>query len=115
MGVGSVRGKVLVGDLGGYVPPRPCRSTSFGRWLVVAFESPSHYGDASVFTVVAVVVLAFVLVLPGKNCWPAEQWAAGREVDRAKASIAFTACSSRTFRGIVLATCFGRMLLWLSV
>ena len=55
-------------------------------WLVVASEKSSHYVEASVFAGVVVLVLAFVLVLPGNRLFRrAEQWAAGREVDRAKA------------------------------
>jgi adenylate cyclase len=55
-------------------------------WLVVASEKSSHYVEASVIAGVVIVVLAFVLVLPGNRLFlGAEQWAAGREVDRAKA------------------------------
>ena len=55
-------------------------------WLVVASEKSSHYVEGSVLAGVVVVVLAFVLILPGNRLLRrAEQWAAGREVDRAKA------------------------------
>jgi adenylate cyclase len=55
-------------------------------FVVVAFEKSSHYVEAFVVAVVAVLSLAFVLVLPGSRLFRlAERWAAGREVDRARA------------------------------
>ena len=55
-------------------------------WIVVASEKSNHYLEASVIAGVVIVVLAFVLVSPGNRLLlGAEQWAAGREVDRAKA------------------------------
>jgi adenylate cyclase len=55
-------------------------------WLVVASEKSSHYVEASVIAGVAVVVLAFMLVLPGNRLLRrAERWAAGSAVDRAEA------------------------------
>jgi adenylate cyclase len=54
--------------------------------LVVAFEKSSHYVEATVFTVAAVVVDAYVVILPGSRLFRlAQRWAAGYEVDRAKA------------------------------
>ena len=53
---------------------------------VVAFEKSSHYVEATVATVIAVVVLSFVAVLPGSRLFRrAQRWAGGREVDRAGA------------------------------
>ena len=53
-------------------------------WSVVAFEKSSRYVEASVVAGVAVLVLAFVLVLPGNRLLRrAERWAAGGAVDRA--------------------------------
>ncbi len=55
-------------------------------WSVVAFERSSHYVEASVIAGVAVLVLAFMLVLPGHRLLrSAERWAAGGAVDRADA------------------------------
>ena len=55
-------------------------------FAVVAVEGSGHYVEAAAVTVVAVLVLVYVLVLPGLGrVRPVEQWAAGREVDRAKA------------------------------
>ena len=55
-------------------------------FLVVAVERSSHYVEATVVTVVAVVINAYVVILPGSHLFrPAQQWAAGYEVDRAKA------------------------------
>jgi adenylate cyclase len=54
--------------------------------LVVAFEKSSHYVEATVVTVIAMVVLSFVVVLPGSRRFRrAQGWAAGREMDRAGA------------------------------
>jgi adenylate cyclase len=58
----------------------------FWSFVVVAFEKSSNYAEATLVTVVAVAVLAFVVVLPGsRRLRRAERWAAGREVDRAGA------------------------------
>jgi adenylate cyclase len=55
-------------------------------WSVVAFEKSSHYVEASVIAGVAVLVLAFMLILPGNRLLRhAERWAAGGAVDRAEA------------------------------
>jgi adenylate cyclase len=55
-------------------------------WSVVAFPKSSHYVEASVIAGIAVLVLAFVLVLPGNRMLRrAERWAAGGAVDRAEA------------------------------
>ncbi|GBE65826.1 adenylate/guanylate cyclase domain-containing protein [Mycobacterium sp. MFM001] len=51
-------------------------------FVIVAFERSSHYGEAAAFTVVAVLVRAYVLLLPGmKGLRPVEQWVAGCAVD----------------------------------
>lgn len=51
-------------------------------FIVMAFERSGHYGEAAVFTVVAVLVRAYLLVLPGmKEMRAVEQWAAGRAAD----------------------------------
>ncbi|BBZ37654.1 adenylate/guanylate cyclase domain-containing protein [Mycobacterium conspicuum] len=55
-------------------------------FLVVAYEKSSRFVAASAFTVVAVAVLAYVIVLPGSRPLRLTQrWAAGFEVDRARA------------------------------
>ena len=55
----------------------------FWSLLVVAYERSSYYVEATVVTGVAVVVLAYVVVLPGSRPFRlTQQWAAGREVDR---------------------------------
>jgi class 3 adenylate cyclase len=55
-------------------------------FIVVAYEKSSHYVEAAIVTGAAVVVLAFVVVLPGSRRFRlAQQWAGGREVDRAGA------------------------------
>jgi class 3 adenylate cyclase len=52
-------------------------------FMIVAFERSSHYSEAVVFTLVAVVVRAYMLVLPGlKGLRPVEQWASGHPIDR---------------------------------
>ncbi len=58
----------------------------FWSFLIVAVEQSSDYVEAAAVTIAAVPVLAFVVICPG---WGAgrlvEQWAAGRDVDRAGA------------------------------
>ncbi|MDT5117275.1 MAG: hypothetical protein QOE30_3014 [Mycobacterium sp.] len=55
-------------------------------FLVVAFEKSSHYVEAAVVTGVAVLVMSFVVFLPGSRRFRlAQRWAAGDEVDRAEA------------------------------
>lgn len=52
----------------------------------LAFEKSGRYIEVGAVTIGAVVVLACIFMLPGRR-WvrPAEQWAAGRRVDRAAA------------------------------
>src|SRR6476620_5532821 len=53
---------------------------------VVAFEESDRYVEAAIVTVSAMVVLIFVVALPGVGqSRVVERWAAGREVDRARA------------------------------
>jgi adenylate cyclase len=55
-------------------------------FLIVAVEESSHYVEAAAVTMVAVPVLAYVVLLPGLGrSRLVEQWAAGHEVDRARA------------------------------
>ena len=55
-------------------------------FIVVAYEKSSRFAEAAIVTGVAVVVLAFVVILPGSRRFRlAERWAAGGEVDRARA------------------------------
>ena len=55
-------------------------------FVVVAFEESDHYVEAAAVTVVAVLVLIYVTAFPGLGpIRLAEQWAAGHEVDRARA------------------------------
>ncbi|MGA7133196.1 MAG: adenylate/guanylate cyclase domain-containing protein [Mycobacterium sp.] len=58
----------------------------FWSFLMVAVEQSSNYLEAAAVTVVAVPVLAYVIVRPGLGAGRLiEQWAAGHEVDRARA------------------------------
>ena len=56
-------------------------------FLIVGIEESSHYAEAAAVTMVAVPVLAYVIGLPGlgRSRLVVEQWAAGHEVDRARA------------------------------
>ncbi|WP_029113705.1 adenylate/guanylate cyclase domain-containing protein [Mycobacterium sp. URHB0044] len=57
--------------------------TSF---VVVAFEESSRYVEAGAVTVIAVLVVVYVMILPGRSGTRlVEQWAAGHAVDRANA------------------------------
>jgi class 3 adenylate cyclase len=54
--------------------------------LVVAFEGSGQYVEAAAVTVVAVLVVVYVMALPGLGgIRHVEQWAAGEKVDRARA------------------------------
>jgi adenylate cyclase len=58
----------------------------FWSFLIVAVEQSSDYLEAAAVTVVAVPLLAYVVVRPGSGASRlVEQWAAGHEVDRARA------------------------------
>ena len=53
--------------------------------VVVAYEKSSHFAEAAIVTAVAVMVLAFLVILPGsRRLRPAERWATGGEVDNAR-------------------------------
>jgi adenylate cyclase len=83
----------------------------FWSFLIVAMERSTHYVEAAAITSSAVLVLAYVIMLPGVGRFRlAEQWAVGQEVDRAKAvdaTYAFT-------RGVVVrAVAFNTV--WLAV
>ena len=55
-------------------------------WVVVAFEKSDRYVEAVAITVVAMLVLIYVLILPGLGgIRLAEQWVAGRQIDRTMA------------------------------
>jgi adenylate cyclase len=55
-------------------------------FCVIAIEGSRHYVEAAAVTVVAVLLWAFVTAFPGRRLFRlVEQWAAGREVDRASA------------------------------
>jgi adenylate cyclase len=54
--------------------------------LVVAFEKSDRYVEAAAVTVAVVVVMVYTAVLPGVGpSGRVDRWAAGREVDRARA------------------------------
>jgi adenylate cyclase len=58
----------------------------FTSFVVVAFEKAGHYVEAAAVTFVTVPVLVYVMILPGLGqSRLAEQWAAGQEVDPARA------------------------------
>lgn len=55
-------------------------------FLIIAVEQSSDYRGAAAVTVVALPVLAYVVIRPGSRaCRLVEQWAAGHDVDRARA------------------------------
>ncbi len=66
----------------------PVLTVTYLVWtlVVVAFEHSSSYLQVAAVTAIAVVVLAYVIVLPGSRTFLRMQsWADGREVDRAGA------------------------------
>src|SRR4051812_26089978 len=69
--------------------------------LIVAFEHSGRYGEAAVFTVVAVLLRTYLLVLPSaKGLRPIAQWAAGCAADPMNA---LTATYDYARRGIARA------------
>ena len=63
-----------------------CRSTSSFRLSLSLSRTPVSYVEAAAVTVAAVLVLVYVMVLPGLGrIRLVERWAAGHEVDRARA------------------------------
>jgi class 3 adenylate cyclase len=79
-------------------------------FLIVAVEQSSRFAEAAAATFIAVPVLAYVAIRPGSGAGRLiEQWAAGREVDRATALNATYAWTrGLVVRGVVLtAVCVG--------
>ncbi|HEX5253200.1 MAG TPA: adenylate/guanylate cyclase domain-containing protein [Mycobacterium sp.] len=69
---------------------------------IVAFEKSGQYVEAAVVTVGAVLVLVCMLIVPGRR-WarPAQQWAAGHDVDRATAlEGTYSFARGATFRAV---------------
>ena len=114
MGVGSVRSEVLVGDLA-IAFPVLLSVYLFWSFVVVAFEESGHYVEAAAVTVVAVLVMVYVMLLPGLGqIRLAERWAAGHEVDRATALDATYTWARRAGRpSSGGATLFGSPCYWL--
>src|SRR6478752_1133209 len=55
-------------------------------WIVLALENSSRYAGAAIVTVAVVLIMIAGNVFPyGRRFRGAEQWAAGDQVDRAKA------------------------------
>ena len=53
---------------------------------IVAFENSGRYVEVAVVTVVAVPLLVYIMIFPGRrSIRPVEHWAAGHEVDRVSA------------------------------
>jgi len=101
VGMGPVRGEVLVGDLR-HVVSRVAADLSTFVIRHRRFRKVQSYGEAAVFTVVAVLVRTYMLVLPGLKGWrPVEQWAAGHAVDPRTVLGATYAWARRSFtRGL---------------
>src|SRR5258705_1191857 len=54
-------------------------------FVVVAFEDSGHYAEAAAITVIAVLVVVYVMALPGLGgIRTVEHWVAGRGGDRAQ-------------------------------
>jgi adenylate cyclase len=87
-----------------------------GSFLVVAFEKSGRYVAAAAVTAVAVLVLQYGLVRPGlSRIRPVEQWAAGHEVDRAKALEATYTWARRMVARTVVGNGVWVALLWVVV
>jgi class 3 adenylate cyclase len=84
----------------------------FTSFVVVAFEKAGHYVEAAAVTFVTVPVLVYVMILPGLGqSRLAEQWAAGQEVDPARALDATYTWARATVARAVGANAVGAALL----
>jgi class 3 adenylate cyclase len=85
-------------------------------FIVVAFEQSDHYVEAAAVTVVALLVLVYVMILPGlgRSRLP-EQWAAGHEVDRGRALQATYTWARRIVARAVVGNAVGAALLFVVV
>ncbi|OBK75724.1 adenylate/guanylate cyclase domain-containing protein [Mycobacterium sp. 1164985.4] len=73
----------------------------FASFIVVAFEHSDRYAQGGAVTLVAVLVLLYILILPGMgDSRYLEKWAAGQDVDR---MVALTASYTWARRTIVRA------------
>ena len=72
-------------------------------FLVVAYEGSDQFVEAAAVTVVGMPLLSYVMVLPGGTQMRLmERWAAGHEVDRAKALDAtYTIARETAVRSVV--------------
>lgn len=79
---------------------------------IVAFEKSGHYLEAASVTAVAMLMLAYGIVLPGRGAWRlVERWAGGEAVDPAKALEATYTWSRRAVaRGLTVVTVCGAVL-----
>ncbi|MDT5103705.1 MAG: adenylate cyclase [Mycobacterium sp.] len=85
----------------------------FTSFVVVAFEKAGHYVEAAAVTFVTVPVLVYVMILPGLGqSRLAEQWAAGQEVDPARALDATYTWARATVARPVGATRWGPRCCW---
>jgi class 3 adenylate cyclase len=76
--------------------------------VVVAFEGSARYVESAAVTVVAMLALVCVVVLPGVGPLHLEErWAAGREVDRARALDATYTYARRLIVRLVVASAVG--------
>jgi class 3 adenylate cyclase len=74
-------------------------------FAIVAFEESGHYVEVGAITAAAVLVLVYGLVLPGLGPQRlAERWAAGQEVDRARALEATYAWARGAVARVVVGT-----------
>ncbi|CAM3164491.1 adenylate/guanylate cyclase domain-containing protein [Mycobacterium intermedium] len=79
---------------------------------IVTFEKSGHYLQAATAAAVAMLMLAYGIVLPGRGAWRlVERWAAGEAVDPAKALEATYTWSRRAvLRGLAAVTVCGALL-----
>ncbi|BBX48300.1 hypothetical protein GCM10009641_06550 [Mycobacterium cookii] len=84
----------------------------FLSFAILAVEHSSRYLEAAAAAGVAVLVIVYAVALPGIGVWRlAEQWAAGRELDRARALEATYAwCRSAIARALAAFAVCGAVL-----
>jgi class 3 adenylate cyclase len=81
-------------------------------FVVVAFESSGHYVETVPLSVVAVLMLTYVMILPGLGeSRLYERWAAGHDIDRTRALDATYAWTRATIARAVGASAFFILLL----
>jgi adenylate cyclase len=84
----------------------------FLSFAIVAVEHSTRYREATGAVAVSALLFAYALALPGSGAWQlAEQWAAGVELNRARAlEASYDWCRAAIVRALVVAAACGALL-----